>query len=321
MLLVAALAVTGFGLSGLAQGEDKTAQKAPPKPKGGLNEDLIKQITDAVPDKPAVKPEKPRKLLVFYLCKGYRHASIPIANKAFEIMAAKTGAFEVTLSEDPNVLEPDKLKEFDGVLMNNNTGEFFGPTPKPPPPPKKGEPAPPAGAKAALAATPESAKAAELCKSLCDFVAGGKGIAGIHASTDWKGWDDYGALMGGQFLSHPYAKIVAKNEEPDNPINAAFGGKEFPITDEMYTFKESYTRKDKRVLLSIDTEKSGITRHVRQDKDYWVSWVRPHGKGRVFYCSFGHQTPIFYNKQILQHYLAGIQYALGDLKVDDAPKD
>ena len=266
-----------------------------------VKEDMVQKITAAMPTKALAQPACPRKLLVFNLARGFVHDSIPVAAKAFEIMGQKTGAFEVVCTKDVSIFEPDKLKAFDAVMMNNTTGEIFGPPP-------------PAGRKP----TPEQKKAAALCKSLCDFVAGGKGLCGIHSATDWAGWTDYGQLFGAQFLGHPYSEVVCKNEDPSNPINASFKGKEFSITDEMYTFKEKYTRKDLHILLSIDVDRSNIKNQVRKDQDYWVSWIRPVGKGRVFYCSFGHNHHIFTNKQILRHYLAGIQYALGDLKVDDA---
>ena len=37
----------------------------------------VQKITAAVPDKPTATPAKPRKLLVFSLCKGFRHGAIP----------------------------------------------------------------------------------------------------------------------------------------------------------------------------------------------------------------------------------------------------
>ena len=41
-----------------------------------------------------------------------------------------------------------------------------------------------------------------------------------------------------------------------------------------------------------------------------------HGKGRTFYWSLGHPEEIYCNPAILKHYLAGIQYVLGDLDAD-----
>jgi hypothetical protein len=56
-----------------------------------------------------------------------------------------------------------------------------------------------------------------------------------------------------------------------------------------------------------------------QDKDFPMSWIRSYEKGRVFCSAIGHGPPIFWNSALLEHFLAGIQYALGDLKADDSP--
>ncbi len=268
-----------------------------------INPDMLQRITAALPDKAPATPATPRKLLVFTRAKGFVHGSIPVAAKTFELMGKKTGAFEAVASDDLAALEADNLKQFDAVMMDNTTGAIFGP-----PPPAKGR-----------KPSPEEAKGQALLKNLLDFVAGGKGICGVHSATDWSGWDAYGKMMGAQFAQHPYGNIVCKNEDPSNPINAAFDGKEFPFSDEIYVFKDNYNRKDKHVLLSIDVEKSKLGQQARKDHDYWVSWVRPYGQGRVFYCSLGHNDGTFANKTVLKHLLAGIQYAMGDLKAKDTP--
>jgi type 1 glutamine amidotransferase len=51
-----------------------------------------------------------------------------------------------------------------------------------------------------------------------------------------------------------------------------------------------------------------------------VSWIREEGSGRVFYSSLGHRFEIFTDAAILHHWLAGIQYALGDLDADATPR-
>jgi hypothetical protein len=62
--------------------------------------------------------------------------------------------------------------------------------------------------------------------------------------------------------------------------------------------------------------KVGKKKNGREDKDNAVSWIREYGKGRVFYCSLGHNAAVFRNKAVLGHWLAGIQYVLGDLDAD-----
>ena len=275
----------------------------------------IKKITEAMPEKAAVKPQKPRKLLVFTLTRGFPHSSVPVAAKAFEIMGQKTGAFETVVSSDIGMFEQDKLQQFDAVLMDNTTGDLFAPKEK--------------------NLTPEEQKAAKtraelLKKNLLDFVSNGKGIAGSHAATDCLyNWKEYGDMMGGYFAGHPFRKIVVKNEDPKSAINAAFKGEGFDISDEMYTFREPYSREKLHILLSIDMAKTPLADEPnkpgfkkgenRNDHDYAISWIKEQGKGRVFYCSFGHDHQIFWKTPILQHYLDGIQYALGDLPADATP--
>lgn len=275
--------------------------------KNVLTPEVIAKVEAAAPAKATVQPAKPRKVLVFTLTKGFYHDVIPIGAKAIEIIGKKTGAWETVISDDIAMFEPGTLSQFDAVMMMSNTGKdlFSG-----------------KGAEAE----------ARLKKSLLDFVASGKGIAGSHAATDcfYEKWPEYGQMMGGYFAGHPFYDIAVKNEAPNHPINAAFKGQGFKIRDEMYTFRAPYTRENLRILLSIDLansekikddpKKPGFKeKENRDDHDYAISWVREWGQGRVFYCSFGHFHDIFWNPAILQHYLDGMQYALGDLKADATP--
>jgi type 1 glutamine amidotransferase len=50
-----------------------------------------------------------------------------------------------------------------------------------------------------------------------------------------------------------------------------------------------------------------------------VSWIKRDGQGRVFYMSIGHDERQYAIKPVMEHLLAGMQYALGDLKADDSP--
>jgi len=89
----------------------------------------------------------------------------------------------------------------------------------------------------------------------------------------------------------------------------------------MYKLREPYSRDRLRVLLSMDLGKMTAkdTEVGREDKDNPIAWIQQVGEGRVFYCSFGHDRKIFWQKPLLQFYLDGIQYAVGDLKADATP--
>ena len=93
----------------------------------------------------------------------------------------------------------------------------------------------------------------------------------------------------------------------------------FHLFDEVYVSKERDFRKGVRVLLSLDLRKMPDP-GKRDDGDYVISWVRRYGKGRVSYCSLGHEPSSYYNPLVLRQYLAGIQFALGDLEADATPR-
>ena len=273
----------------LLRGASCHAQNAPVT-SATIPEDAVQKITAALPNSAQVKALKPRKLLVFTLTRGFVHPSIPYGARALQMLGAKTGAFTTTESADITMLEPHNLHKFDAICMVSTTGVLFD------------NPA--------------------LKKSLLDYVASGKGLIGIHAATDafYDAWPQYGELIGGYFDGHPWHESVSvRVEDPKHPVNKAFDGKNsFDVVDEIYQIKTPYARDKQRVLLSLDMNKTA-KKGTHADDDYPVSWIKSYGRGRVFYCSLGHREEIYWNPAVLRHYLAGIQFAMGDLKADVTP--
>jgi len=91
--------------------------------------------------------------------------------------------------------------------------------------------------------------------------------------------------------------------------------------DEIYVLR-NFSRKKSRVLLSLDKARTNmkVKGSPGKDADYPLSWVHRYGKGRVFYGGLGHYPAIFWNEKVLPHYLAGIQYVLGDVAAEDTPR-
>ena len=85
--------------------------------------------------------------------------------------------------------------------------------------------------------------------------------------------------------------------------------------------RRHFSSGSQRVLISIDAKQTNmnVPGIFRKDGDFGLAWIRSHGKGRVFYSEFGHQEDVYWRPVILEHYLAGIQYALGDLQADATP--
>jgi type 1 glutamine amidotransferase/HEAT repeat protein len=262
-------------------------------PVWSINADDIAKIEQAVPKKATAKPEKPRRVLIFSQTLKYHHASIPYADKAFELMGKATGAYTVDASSDPAVLAPENLAKYDALLLNNPTGDWL--------------------------TTPS------MRQGLLDFVNNGKGLMGIHAATDGNyAWPEFGQLIGGYFDGHPWRNtdtVTLKINQPDHPVTKAFAGQPLEINDEMYQMMDPYSPDAVLELVSLDTDKTDMTKKgiKRTDGDFPVSWVKNYGKGRVFYTSLGHNEHIYSNPVVLQHYLDGLQFALGDLKAPAEP--
>jgi len=281
------------------------------EPKEPTPEEVARIEAAAATVPPQARPEKPRRLLVFSISWGYFHSAIPYGQAAARALAAKTGAFEATVSDDLANFEPDRLAAFDAVLFNNTNNELFLPE-----------------AFDKLSAD-EKAKAAErdarLKASFQAWLSGGRGLAVLHAGVaSFRKWPEFGDLVGARFVNHPWgagSTVTLKVEEPAHPLARAFKAPTFPVTDEIYQVTDPYSRERVRVLLSIDTSKTNMTVKgiQRTDGDFAMAWVKPYGRGRVFYSALGHQHDLFWNPMILQHWLDGLQFALGDLKADAAP--
>jgi type 1 glutamine amidotransferase len=274
----------------------------------------ITKMKAAAPEKARVVPAKSRRLLVFSRSWGYKHTARPFGAKAIEIMGQTTGAFEAVLTEDDALFEPQNLKGFDAVVLNNTNEEIFLPEDFAKLPP------------------PEQAKARQrdemLKKSFANFLEAGGGLAVIHAGVaSFRDWPEFGNIVGARFDNHPWgagSTVVFRVEEPDHPLTTAFKEPIFIVADEIYQVTAPYARDNLRVLLSLDPVRTRTTPQQkklihRQDMDFAMTWIKEYGQGRVFYCALGHQHELFWNPIVLQHYLDGIQFVLGDLKADTTP--
>ena len=282
--------------------------------------DVDKMIA-ALPDKAPAKPLKPRKVLVLARAAGYVHSSIPLAAKTVDELGSKTGAWSTTTTYNAADINTANLANYDAIVLDSTTGCFLDD----------------ANDKAAT----DARRAALLA-----FIRGGKGIAAIHAASDsYHGancgggrgaggganggdplWPEWNKIIGGYFKFHwnnPQL-ITVKIDDPKSPLTKMFKGP-FEIHDETYTFnQDSFSRANVHVLTSVDYARMSDADKAKElaprtDHDFALSWIRAEGKGRLFYEAHGHDESIYAMRPMLEHILAGIQYATGDLKADDRP--
>jgi putative membrane-bound dehydrogenase-like protein len=141
-------------------------------------------------------------------------------------------------------------------------------------------------------------------KAVLDYVASGKGFIPLHCATYcWRNNKDIVALMGGQFQRHGGQVFSTQIAESTHPIMQGFSG--FTSWDETY-IHHLHNEKN-RTVLEYRAEGEQADGKKREP---WT-WVRTHGKGRVFYTAWGHDGRTF--KQSGFHNLVerGIRWACG----------
>lgn len=288
---------------------DANQKIVPPTP------EWLAVVEKAAPVQPSVAAAK-RKVLVFSRFTGFDHKVIPHVNRVFEILGAKSGAFTTTVSEDLEALMPASLAAYDVLVLNNNCSKG----------PRRDlfldvleSDAPYRG----LSEAQRKAKAEKLEQALLDFVAGGKGLIVVHgAPTLLNNSAKFTEMVGGAFYYHPpNQEVTVRPVDARHPLVAAFQGHTpFVHRDEPYCFNGPYEKQNFRPLLAMDTHglQDGKKKEVEKMVRY-VAWIKPHGKGRVFYCSPSHFPESYTSPTLLRFLLDGTQYASGDLKCDDTP--
>lgn len=255
----------------------------------------LQSIASAIPANAVARPGRPRRILVVWRADAILHKSgVPALNHAIELMGKRTGAFEADFTRDADAFDLAVLSKYDAIVMNSTAHLILN----------------------------DAQRSAYL-----EYVRRGGGVVGFHAAIDmFLTWPEGAKVIGATFGDHPWGPNgtwAVKLETPDHPLLRAFGGKNFTIRDEFYVMGEPYLRSDRRVLMSVNLSDAAtgavnlVANPARaKDKDFALAWTKRYGQGRVFYANFGHVAGAFERPDILQFYLDGIQWVLGDLAAE-----
>lgn len=126
-----------------------------------------------------------------------------------------------------------------------------------------------------------------------------KGFIGLHSATiSYLNSPAFTQMIGAKLLTHPplgsFHYQVANREHP-----VMQGVEDFTIESELYLM-ETYPPFE--VLLT--SEHLGFTRPI--------AWVKPYGKGRIFYCSIGHQPEEFQNDSVQKMIINAVKWSVKD---------
>ena len=173
----------------------------------------------------------------------------------------QTGRFKVTITEDRDELTAPKIAKYDVALFFTQGGKL----------------------------TPEQEK------GLTEFVASGKGYAGIHCASDsFPDSDAYFKLVGGRFSGHGRGTFPVHYTAKSNQV--VKGLTDFEITDETYDHK---FHQDAKVLVL-----------ARRATDSAPSvWIQYYGNGRVFFTGLGHGKEAFENPAFQELMVRGLTWA------------
>jgi type 1 glutamine amidotransferase len=228
---------------------------------------------------------------------AYQHDSISHAFATMEKLGRESGAFETYIRTDSQLITKQpiaggarntrNLDYFDAIFFYG-TGDNLSPEQK---------------------------------KDLMSFIKeDGKGFVGAHTGDDaFFEWPEFGEMIGGYFDGHPWGQFDASIIVEDNKFPAM---KHFPmrftIHDEIYQHKD-FTRDKVHVLARLDADKLDYTKPNihRTDRDFPVAWTKMHGKGRVFYSTFGHAAETWDDPNVQKLYLEATRWVLR-LVGDDA---
>lgn len=269
----------------------------------------------------------PKRLLVVTTTTGFRHSSIPTAEKVLEQLGVQSGEFTVDFVHQPpgkpdglkagateeqkavfktaedqwdaslklalQKLSPESLKNYDGVVFASTTGNLPIPDPQ----------------------------------GFLDWIKAGHAFIGIHAASDtFHDWPAFIDMLGGEFKHHGrQVSVDCLNQDPKNPATASLPATWTISQEEIYQFQNYDPAKVHDLLILDKHPENGAPGH------FPVSWCKPYGSGRVFFTSLGHREDIWdtdptikdrrnspeISKAYQAHVLGGIEWAL---KLNDSAK-
>jgi type 1 glutamine amidotransferase len=219
------------------------------------------------------------KLLYMTLSKGFHHESVEPSEAILKEIGKKSGAFEVTVTQDVAAFTTENLKNYAAVMFYT-TGE--------------------------LPFTDEEKSA------LVDFLKSGHGFVGVHSATDTLyEWEVYNKIIGGYFNDHPWHQQVTVDVVDPNSKLVSSLGKSFQITDEIYQIAD-FQADTSHILLALDPSSvDANARGVRRRYYGWpIAWTRTFGKGRVYYNSLGHEEAVWNDPRYQEMLLNAIKWVM-----------
>ena len=271
------------------------------------------KIEALAPSQTRFPSTSPKKILLFSLHTGFEHWVIPHTEEVFKILGTKSKGFTIIASKDIHQFEKESLANYDAIVLNNTCSKpdhrhlFWDQL----------------RAESTADSALLMAKAQEFETNVIEFVKKGGGLLLLHGGiTTLNNSSKFSDLVGASFDYHPpQQQVQVKLENPNHPLVAAFPKEGFSHVDEPYFYKNAYSKLNFTPLLYFD---NALIRNQRPNQELksgktYVAWIRPEGKGKVMYIAPSHNAQSFENPALLQFFLDGLQYVVGDANCDETP--
>lgn len=179
------------------------------------------------------------------------------------------------VAEDLDVFTADRIKSYDLAVVYNTGGQLTIPQ-------KRG---------------------------LIEWVASGKGFAGIHAAADSFGKSpEYRAMVGGNFRAHPFTReYIVSLTDNKHPACRHLQGYTVKDWEKWPVFEYKVT--DEQYLLDHDNRALVLATTVFRNRLWPVCWVKPWGEGKVFYLALGHDVEACTNPFFKDLFTGGVEWA------------
>ncbi|MEU2130875.1 ThuA domain-containing protein [Streptomyces sp. NPDC018352] len=223
------------------------------------------------------------RALLFTRAVGYVHASIPAGIQMFKEEAA-AGGFELVETADPAVFDTAKLKDFDVVVMLQNSGMVWD-----------------------TDAQREAMQA---------YVRGGGGVVALHNTLDmgieetFPWWDE--AINGGVHMPAHSPGVLQGTAKVADRVHPSTAGlpERWERPEEWYNFDRN-PRGDVHVLVTAD-ESTYNPGGSAMGADHPISWCRNTEGGRVWATAMGHDTASYSEAAFRTHVMGGVRWAAGN---------
>ncbi|WP_327277252.1 ThuA domain-containing protein [Streptomyces sp. NBC_01224] len=223
------------------------------------------------------------RALLFTRAVGYVHASIPAGIQMFKEEAAANN-FELVETADPAVFDDALLKDFDVVVMLQNSGMVWD--------------------------TDAQREAMQT------YVRNGGGVVAVHNTLDmgiedsFPWWDE--AINGGVHMPAHSPGVLQGTAKVADRVHPSTAGlpERWERPEEWYNFDKN-PRGDVHVLVTAD-ETTYNPGGSAMGADHPISWCRNTEGGRVWATAMGHDTASYSEAAFRTHVIGGVKWAAGN---------